>query len=140
MVGYLRFNNIISIHFLAFLRLFSDHEFVFAEFKPSLLCEFPRDNDNITMDYENSSQPTGILPISWAFMSHFTYKRFLGNVLFWILKSITHIMGKGSYDDDMVESVRTPGGELDSKRLEDEYLEAEKGKMNTLQVCLLAFA
>lgn len=49
-------------------------------------------------------------------------------------------MGKGSYDDDMVESVRTPGGELDSKRLEDEYLEAEKGKMNTLQVCLLASA
>lgn len=92
------------------------------------------------MDDENSSQPTGILPISWIFMWHFAYKRFLGNVLFWILKFITHIMGKGSYDDDMMESVRTPGGELDSKRLEDEYLEAEKGKMNTLQVCVLECA
>lgn len=45
-------------------------------------------------------------------------------------------MGKGSYDDDMVASVQTPGGELDSRRLADEYLEAEKGKMNTMQVCL----
>ena len=43
-------------------------------------------------------------------------------------------MGKNDYDDDMVETVMTPGGELDSRRLEEEYLEAEKGKMNTLQV------
>ena len=43
-------------------------------------------------------------------------------------------MGKNDYDDDMVETVMTPGGELDSRRLEEEYLEAEKDKMNTLQV------
>ena len=45
-------------------------------------------------------------------------------------------MGKNDYDDDMVETVMTPGGELDSRRLEEEYLEAEKGKMNTLQFCV----
>ena len=29
---------------------------------------------------------------------------------------------------------RTPGGEIDERKLEQEYLDAEKGKMNTIQV------
>ena len=36
--------------------------------------------------------------------------------------------------DDFNEAVRTPGGELDDRLLEEEYLAAEKGKMNILQV------
>lgn len=43
-------------------------------------------------------------------------------------------MDKNDYDDDAVGTLMTPGGELDSRRLEEEYLEAEKDKMNTLQV------
>lgn len=43
-------------------------------------------------------------------------------------------MGMDEYEEEIVEQVRTPGGELDSRLLEEEYLEAEKGKMNTLQV------
>ena len=29
---------------------------------------------------------------------------------------------------------RTPGGEIDELRVEQQYLDAEKGKMNTIQV------
>lgn len=36
--------------------------------------------------------------------------------------------------DVMTEKARTPGGEIDDRMLEEEYLAAEKGKMNTLQV------
>ena len=36
--------------------------------------------------------------------------------------------------DDITEIVRTPGGALDDRLLEEEYLQAEKGKMNTLSV------
>ena len=43
-------------------------------------------------------------------------------------------MGVDEYEEEIVEKVRTPGGELDNRLLEEEYLEAEKGKMNTLQV------
>ena len=43
-------------------------------------------------------------------------------------------MGVDEYEEEIVEKVRTPGGELDSRLLEEEYLEAEKGKMNTIQV------
>ncbi len=40
------------------------------------------------------------------------------------------------YDDNADEAI-TPGGELDNQLLEDEYLNSEKGKMNTLQVLVL---
>lgn len=36
--------------------------------------------------------------------------------------------------EDITEIVRTPGGALDDRLLEEEYLQAEKGKMNTLSV------
>lgn len=36
--------------------------------------------------------------------------------------------------DTMADNARTPGGEMDDRMLEQEYLDAEKGKMNTLQV------
>lgn len=36
--------------------------------------------------------------------------------------------------DVMADNARTPGGEIDDRMLEQEYLDAEKGKMNTLQV------
>ena len=32
------------------------------------------------------------------------------------------------------QTMRTPGGALDDRLLEEEYLKAEKGKMNTLSV------
>lgn len=43
-------------------------------------------------------------------------------------------MGVDEYEEEIVEKVRTPGGELDNRLLEEEYLESEKGKMNTIQV------
>ena len=45
-------------------------------------------------------------------------------------------MGVDEYEEEIVEKVRTPGGELDNRLLEEEYLESEKGKMNTIQFCV----
>ena len=42
-------------------------------------------------------------------------------------------MGVDEYEEEIVEKVRTPGGELDNRLLEEVYLESEKGKMNTIQ-------
>ena len=44
-------------------------------------------------------------------------------------------MAKDINVDVMADNARTPGGEIDDRMLEQEYLEAEKGKMNTIQVC-----
>lgn len=35
------------------------------------------------------------------------------------------------------QTMRTPGGALDDRLLEEEYLKAEKGKMNTLAVLVI---
>ena len=40
------------------------------------------------------------------------------------------------YSDEIADEAITPGGELDNQLLEDEYLNSEKGKMNTLQVAV----
>lgn len=44
------------------------------------------------------------------------------------------IMAKDINVDIISDNARTPGGEIDDRALEQEYLEAEKGKMNTIQV------
>lgn len=37
------------------------------------------------------------------------------------------------------QTMRTPGGALDDRLLEEEYLKAEKGKMNTLAVFIVSW-
>lgn len=40
--------------------------------------------------------------------------------------------------DTTEQTMRTPGGALDDRLLEEEYLKAEKGKMNTLAVFVVS--
>ena len=55
-------------------------------------------------------------------------------IYFWIFnKQTSKKMAIDSFDVTE-QTMRTPGGALDDRLLEEEYLKAEKGKMNTLSV------